>query len=36
MMLEGVYAGFNEGFGTQDLQAAKLLLDTFVGSGERR
>jgi predicted ATPase/DNA-binding winged helix-turn-helix (wHTH) protein len=35
-MLEGVYAGFTEGFGTDDLKAAKLLLDTFAGSGEGR
>jgi predicted ATPase/DNA-binding winged helix-turn-helix (wHTH) protein len=29
-MLEGVYADFSEGFGTEDLKTAKLLLDTLV------
>jgi hypothetical protein len=35
-MLEGIYGEFTEGFGTEDLKAAKLLLDTFVGSGDRQ
>jgi len=36
VMLEGVYAGFTEGFGTEDLQAAKLLLDTLVEHADRQ
>jgi predicted ATPase/DNA-binding winged helix-turn-helix (wHTH) protein len=35
-MLEGVYANFTEGFGTEDLQAAKRLLETLVDHEDRQ
>jgi predicted ATPase/DNA-binding winged helix-turn-helix (wHTH) protein len=36
VMLEGVYANFTEGFGTEDLQAAKRLVETLVDHEDRQ